>query len=80
MHKVVNHLIDIIYLYKRIEFLERALEVILEEHQIKALHLMRNKTFAEAEKQYENYQMKNNLEKFIKKRKSANGTKNPGAF
>lgn len=46
MHKTVNRLIDILYLYNRIEFLERALEVILDEHQIKALHLMRNKTFA----------------------------------
>lgn len=61
MHKTVNRLIDILYLYNRIEFLERALGVILDEHQIKALHLMRNKTLGEAEKQLENYQMKTNL-------------------
>jgi hypothetical protein len=50
MHKVVNkHLLDVIYLYKRLEFVERTLEVLLEDHQKKVLHLMRNKTFGEAE-------------------------------
>lgn len=50
MQKVVIKLIDILYLYKRIEFIERALEVLFDEHQLKVLHLMRNKTFKEAEK------------------------------
>ena len=65
MHKVVNNLIDIIYLYKRIEFLERALEVILDDHQLKVLHLMRNKTFKEAENNFKRYEMKNNLTRML---------------
>lgn len=52
MHKTVNKLIDVIYLYKRLEFIERALEVIFDTHQMKVLHLMRNKTFKEAESNY----------------------------
>ena len=58
MHKTVNKLIDVIYLYKRLEFIERALEVLFDTHQIKVLHLMRNKTFKEAECNYELYNMK----------------------
>lgn len=65
MHKTVNQLIDIIYLHKRLQFMERALEVLLEDHQIKVLHLMRNKTFKEAEDTFKNYQMKDNLSKLI---------------
>lgn len=61
MHKTVAHLIDILYLYKRLEFLERALMMILEDHQIKVLHLMRHKTFEEAEEDYQRYEMKTNL-------------------
>ena len=70
MHKIVNnHLLDVIYLYKRLQYVERALEVLLQEHQKKVLHLMRNKTFPEAESNYQLYQMKGNLAKFINKRK-----------
>ena len=70
MQKVVNkHLLDVIYLYKRLEFVERTLEVLLENHQKKVLHLMRNKTFKEAEDNYSLYQMKPNLAKFVSKMK-----------
>ena len=70
MHKIVNnHLLDVIYLYKRLEYIERTLEVLLEGHQKKVLHLMRNKTFKEAEDNYQLYQMKGNLAKLITKRK-----------
>lgn len=70
MHKIVNnHLLDVIYLYKRLEYVERTLEILLESHQKKVLHLMRNKTFSEAEDNYQLYQMKGNLAKLINKRK-----------
>lgn len=68
MHRTVNQLIDIIYLHRRLQFMERALEVLLEDHQIKVLHLMRNKTFKEAEDTYNRYQMKDNLFRLIQKR------------
>ncbi len=41
--------------------------MILDDHQIKVLHLMRNKKFDEAEENYQRYQMKDSLEKFIEK-------------
>jgi len=69
MHKTVNKLIDILYLHKRLEFIERALEVLFDDHQIQMLHLMRNKTFSEAEHNYQLYQMKDNLSKIIEKQK-----------
>ena len=38
---------DILYLLKRVGFLERALEVMFDEHQIKGIHLMRKLTLEE---------------------------------
>lgn len=43
--------------------------MLLEDHQKKVIHLMRNKTFAEAETNYGLYEMKSNLAKFVVKRK-----------
>lgn len=74
MHKTVNKLIDILYLYKRLEFIERALEVLLDDHQIKVLHLMRNKTFSEAEHNVKLYQMKENLSKLVEQQKAKQPT------
>ena len=37
-------MLDIVYLQKRIDVLERALPIILEEYQIKGLYLMHSKT------------------------------------
>jgi hypothetical protein len=35
---------DILYLLKRVSFLERAMEVIFEEHQITGIHMMKRYT------------------------------------
>ena len=32
---------DVVYLQQRIEFLEKSLEILLDKHQIKGLHLLR---------------------------------------
>ena len=69
MHNTVNKLIDIIYLYKRLDFIERVIEVLLDDHQLKVLHLMRNKTFKEAENNTKLYEMKDNLSKIVEKHK-----------
>ena len=44
MQQTVNYLLDVIYLHKRIDFLERALPILLEEHQLKGLHLVHDLT------------------------------------
>ena len=44
MQKTVNHILDVVYLQKRIDFLERALPILLEDHQLKGLHLVHDLT------------------------------------
>ena len=40
----MNNMLDIVYLQKRIDFLEKGLGTMLKEHQIKGLHLVPGKT------------------------------------
>jgi hypothetical protein len=42
--------LDILYLMRRVTFLERAMNSVLTEDQVCALHLMENRTLAEAKK------------------------------
>ena len=44
LRDTVNRVLDIFYLHKRIAFLERAIEVLLDRHQLKGLHLAQNLT------------------------------------
>ena len=39
----VNHMMDVVYLQKRISFLERAISVVLEEYQLKGIYLHRTR-------------------------------------
>ena len=40
---------DVVYLQKRINFLERAMSVVLEKHQLRGLHLLHRATKEETE-------------------------------
>jgi hypothetical protein len=57
----VNNLLDVIYLHKRIDFLERALSTLFEEHQIRALYLIHGKTKPEADEHYEKHRLRDRL-------------------
>lgn len=49
MQETVNNLLDIPYLQKRIDFLETALSVMLEQHQLEALYLCQDLTKAKTD-------------------------------
>ncbi len=57
----VGNLLDITYLQKRINFLEKALSVLLEKHQFEALFLCQNINRKEADETYEKYNLKEKL-------------------
>ena len=65
MQKTVNHLLDVVYLHKRIDFLERALPILLEEHQLKGLHLVHDLTVDEADKKFKEHQLRDRLVSFL---------------
>ena len=68
MQQTVNYLLDVIYLHKRIDFLERALPILLEEHQLKGLHLVHDLTVEEANKNYKEYQIRDKLITYLHSR------------
>ena len=43
INKIVNNMLDINYLFRRIEFLEKAISIIFDEHQLKGIFLSRTK-------------------------------------
>lgn len=49
--------LDILFLYKRVVILERAIGTLLNEKQIQALHLYENPTLAEAKKYRRRYKL-----------------------
>ena len=65
MQITVNHLLDVIYLQKRIDFLERALPILLEQHQLKGLHLIHDLTVDEAQNNYRKYQIRDQLVAYL---------------
>ena len=53
--------LDVVYLIKRIMLLERAILTLLDEHQVKGLHLQRKLTLEEVKKNRKNFNMKRKL-------------------
>ena len=51
---------DVEYLLKRVSFLERALDVLLEDHQLKGVHLLKKLTLDEAKVYRKKFKMHQN--------------------
>ena len=62
-------MLDIVYLQKRIDILERALPILLEEHQIKGLYLLHSKTREEADSMYQEHQLRDRLITYLNDQK-----------
>ena len=67
LRKTVNKVLDIFYLHKRIAFLESALTLVLERHQLKGLHLVHNVTREESDKKYKDYQLRDRVVMYLSK-------------
>ena len=65
--KIVNKMLDINYLYKRIEFLESAISVILEDYQLKGVYLSQI-TISKAERLHKNHILRDRIIKFLTKK------------
>jgi hypothetical protein len=49
--------LDIRYLLKRVNYLERAIEIMLEAHQLKGVHLLKAITLDEAKQQRRDFKL-----------------------
>ena len=67
LNELINKLLDVNYLYRRIEFLERAISLLLEKHQLKGIYLCRN-SVKDAGDQFKNLQIRDHVVKYLDKR------------
>jgi hypothetical protein len=49
---------DVVYLHKRITFLERGITVLLEKHQLRGLYLLQRASKEETDRNYENHKLR----------------------
>lgn len=49
--------IDVLYLLKRVTFLERAIEILLDSHQLKGVHLLKHLSIEEAKRNRRNFKL-----------------------
>ena len=59
-----NKMLDVNYLYKRIEFLETAISSVLSDHQLKGVYLSQV-TIRSAEKQFTKHILRDRLIKYL---------------
>ena len=64
INDLINRILDINYLFKRIEFLELAISTVLESHQLKGIHLSRS-SLADADLNYKKHRIRERLIKFL---------------
>jgi hypothetical protein len=66
--ETVNNMLDVIYLQKRIDFLEKSLSLLFKEHQLKALYLLPRKTKSESDENYDKHRLRDRLNIFINRK------------
>ena len=59
-----------VYLTKRVDFLERALSTVLEDYQIKGLYLIQDRTREDIEDNLAKYSLRDRLIYFLAKRRN----------
>ena len=63
----MNKVLDVDYLYKRIEFLESAISVLLDEHQLKGIYLTKT-NITQAKNHYKRHRMRDKVVKYLFKK------------
>ena len=72
LRDTVNKVLDIFYLHKRIAFLEKAISVVLDRHQLKGLHLAQNISKEDSDQKINDYKLRDRVVTFLNKyRKTA---------
>jgi hypothetical protein len=67
MKDTVNKVLDVIYLNKRIQFLEEAISMLFEPHQLSCIHLLHSFSPQQTEDQFKNHRFRDRLVFFLSK-------------
>jgi hypothetical protein len=73
LSKTVKNLTDMVYLQRRIEFLERAVTVTLDRHHLKGLHLLSRITREEADESYKQHKFRDRVVNYFKQQQKDKG-------
>ena len=65
MAKTVDNMLDVVYLNRRIEFLENALGLMLDEHQLMGVHLQERWDRLRADENFEEHSLQERLTHFF---------------
>ena len=68
LRSAVNKLLNITYLMQRIDFLEKAVTVLLDRHHLKGLYLSHNPSIEETDEAYQNHRYKDIIYRFLYKK------------
>ena len=52
IRKCMNNILDIVFMIKRADYLEKSIEILFEDHQLKGLHLWKRMSIEDADKSY----------------------------
>lgn len=66
-NNAVSKLMDNIFLHKRISFLEEAITILMEKHQLKGLHLIQHLNEEEVNRRHQSYQFRERVLFYINK-------------
>ena len=66
---MANNLLDVVYLNKRVDFLERAITTVVKDSELKALYLVKDRTKEEVDKNISHHYWRDKLILFLAKRK-----------
>ena len=64
INTLINKMLDINYLYKRIEFLETGLSAVLDDHQLKGVYLSQV-TLKNADQQFQKHKLRERIIKYL---------------
>ena len=67
INNIVNNLLDINYMFRRIDFLESAISILLDEHQLKGVYLSRQ-NIKEFDNHFKKHRIRDRVVKYLNKK------------
>ena len=69
IRKSMNNILDTVFMIKRVDYLEKSIEILFEEHQLKGLHLWKRMSIEDADKNYRKYNFGERLMYYVAEKK-----------
>ena len=74
MRDTVKNMMNVVYLQRRVDFLEKSITILLERHHLKGLHLLHRLTKKEADENFRGHGFRDRLIGYFRQRHRQDGT------